>query len=142
LPQIKVESKEPRSTESVWALLQQVVHGLGIPGVSVLRSSHSMDVIAPGVTKRSVLLRLVEMLEESDPAVLCIGDRGQWPGNDFALLNGPYSLSVDEVSEDRDSCWNLSFPGQRGTQATLGHLRNLRRGRGGLRITLGTLKGR
>lgn len=142
LPQIKVEPKEARSTESVWALLQQVVHGLAIPGVSILRSSHSMDVVAPGVTKRSVLLRLVEVLEERDPAVLCIGDRGQWPGNDFSLLNGPYSLSVDEVSEDPDSCWNLSAPGQRGTPATLAYLCNLRGGRGGLRLVLGTRKGK
>ena len=134
LPQIKVESKEPRSIDSVWALLQHVVHGLGIPGISVLRSGHSMDVIAPGVTKRSVIPRLVAMLGKSNPAILCIGDRGQWPGNDFSVLNGSYSLSVDEVSEDQDSCWNLSLPGQRGPQATLELLRNLRPGRSGLRL--------
>lgn len=141
LPQIKVEPKEPRSTELVWALLQQVVYGLGIPGVSVLRSSHSMDVVAPLVTKKSVFLRLIQILDENEPAVLCIGDRGQWPGNDFSLLNGPYSLSVDEVSEDEDSCWNLSLPGQRGTQAALAHLQHLRRARGGMRLVLVRRKG-
>jgi hypothetical protein len=142
LPQIKVEPKAPSSTESVWGLLQQVVHGLGIPGVSVLRSSHSMDVVAPRVTKLSVFLRLVEMLDEGQPAILCIGDRGQWPGNDFSLLSGPYSLSVDEVSEDEDSCWNLSPPGQRGALAALAHLQGLRRARGGMRLVLGGRQGR
>ena len=35
-------------------------------------------------------------------ASLCIGDRGQWPGNDFELLSTPFSLSVDEISNDPD----------------------------------------
>ena len=38
-------------------------------------------------------------------------------GNDFALLHGPYSLSVDEVSLEPSSCWNLAMPGSRGVQA-------------------------
>ena len=31
--------------------------------------------------------------------VLCIGDQGQWPGNDFGLLAGPYARA-DGVSLD------------------------------------------
>jgi fructoselysine-6-P-deglycase FrlB-like protein len=139
LPQIKVEPKTGSVAEAVWRLLQQLVYGLAIPDVMVVRSSHSMDVLAPGVSKRGVLDRVAEMLESEKPsAVLCIGDRGQWPGNDFSLLDGPYALSVDEVSEDPGSCWNLAPPGHRGVQATLDYLRRLRPGPAGLRMAVET----
>ncbi|MSR58027.1 MAG: hypothetical protein EXS05_10165 [Planctomycetaceae bacterium] len=61
--------------------------------------------------------RLVE--DEADTPVLCIGDRGRWPGNDFVLLGGQFGLSVYEASPDPHHCWNLCPPGQRGRQATL-----------------------
>jgi hypothetical protein len=63
--------------------------------------------------------------EAETTAVLCIGDRGRWPGNDFALLQEPYSLSVDEVSPDPNTCWNLAPPGHRGIQVTLDYLQSL-----------------
>jgi hypothetical protein len=137
LPQIKVESRKPNTIEIVWELLQQVVHAVEIPGVSVLRSSHSMDVVAPGVSKRAVIARLAKMVDQDVSAILCIGDRGQWPGNDFDLLSGPCSLSVDEVSRDPGVCWNLALPGHRGPQAVLEYLRGLRSTRSGLRFSLG-----
>jgi hypothetical protein len=134
LPQIKVEPKPGTLAEPVWALLQQLVHGHVVPGVMVVRSSHSMDVLAPGVSKRAVLDRLAELLGGQAP-MLCIGDRGQWPGNDFSLLSGPYALSVEEVSRDPATCWNLAAPGHRGVQAALGYLRRLKAAPGGVRMT-------
>ena len=137
LPQIKVEPKTAALTISVWEILQQVVNGVGIPGVTVLQSSHSMDVLAPGVSKRTVVRRIGESLrDKSNSSILCIGDRGQWPGNDFSLLQGPYSLSVDEVSQDPATCWNLASPGHRGTQATLEYLGALRSTHGKLQFVL------
>jgi fructoselysine-6-P-deglycase FrlB-like protein len=139
LPQIKVEPKTGSLAETVWRLLQQLVYGLAIPGVMAVRSTHSMDVLAPKVSKRGVLDRVAEMLGNEKPsAVLCVGDRGQWPGNDFSLLDGPYALSVDEVSEDPLTCWNLAPPGHRGVQATLDYLQRLRPGPTGLRMKLET----
>ena len=80
LPQIKVEAKSQAPGECVWAILQQIVNTLAIPGVTLLRSSHSMDVIAPGVSKLAVLDRIRVLLPDSqEPPILCIGDRGQWP---------------------------------------------------------------
>jgi fructoselysine-6-P-deglycase FrlB-like protein len=138
LPQIKVEPKQGASAEAVWAVLQQVVHGQAVPGVMVVRSSHSMDVLAPGVTKRAVIERVAELLGEGGAApILCVGDRGQWPGNDYSLLTGPHALSVDEVSQDPASCWNLAPPGHRGSQAALGYLALLEPGPGGLRVRAG-----
>lgn len=140
LPQIKVEPKTAALTISVWGILQQVVNSVGIPGVTVLQSSHSMDVLAPGVSKGAVVKRIGELLKDkSNGSILCIGDRGQWPGNDFSLLQGPYSLSVDEVSQDPATCWNLASPGHRGTQATLEYLGALRSTHGKLKFVLKSL---
>jgi hypothetical protein len=141
LPQIQVRSRARVQSETVWNIVQQIVNTVGIPGVSVLRSSHSIDVVAPGVSKRAVVEKLATILEENSP-ILCIGDLGQWPGNDFSLLAGPYSLSVDEVSHDPSSCWNLALPGHRGVQAALDYLRSLRAVRRGLRFTPPSFRGR
>lgn len=56
------------------------------------------------------------------PDCLCIGDQGRYPGNDFLLLTTPYSLSVDEVSADPATCWNLAELGQRHVAATQQYL--------------------
>jgi hydroxymethylpyrimidine pyrophosphatase-like HAD family hydrolase len=141
-PQIKVEPKKPCTAELVWDLLQQIVHSVEGPAVSVLRSSHSIDVVAPNVTKRSVVSHLVEMIDVESPSILCIGDRGQWPGNDFDLLNGSFSLSVDEISSEQDRCWNLALPGHRGPQAVAEYIRGLRSTAAGWRFSLKSKEGR
>ena len=56
---------------------------------------------------------------------LCIGDKGEWPGNDFELLSSRYSLSVDEVSSDPDTCWNIASLGIKNSDATYEYLRRL-----------------
>ena len=98
-----------------------------IAGIQVLESSHSIDVLAPGVSKRDLILACEEVAKRiGNPGVaFCIGDRGEWPGNDYDFLSTPYSVSVDTVSPDPDSCWNLSQAGHRGVQATLGYLKSL-----------------
>ncbi len=84
-------------------------------GLLCVESSHSIDVILkPYVSKLNVVRyceNLLELKKLSELKVLCIGDKGRFPGNDFELLSYRYSLSVDEVSRDKDSCWNLSPTG-------------------------------
>ena len=124
--QITVEPKTCTAEASVWDVVQQVVNGCNLPGVTVVRSSHSIDVLAPGVSKSTLVQQVRELASEAGTtSVLCIGDRGRWPGNDFALLQEPYSLSVDEVSPDPNTCWSLAPPGHRGIQATLDYLQSL-----------------
>lgn len=125
--QITIEPTGFAPTPLVWEVAQQLVQEAGVYGVAVVRSSHSVDVLAPRVSKRELVRRVQEALggDESTP-VLCVGDRGRWPGNDFALLEGPYSLSVDEVSPNPEACWNLAPPGHRGVQATLDYVKALR----------------
>lgn len=88
--------------------------------VQILESSHSIDIVAPGVSKLDIVSFCQKAAAErgNPDHVLSIGDKGEWPGNDFALLSTPYSLSVDSVSPDFESCWNISPAGYRSVQAT------------------------
>lgn len=135
--QITIEPGPETHGDELWGLLQHRLYSLDVPGVVALRSSHSIDVVAPGTSKRAVVERVRQItgIAVGTP-VLCVGDRGRWPGNDFSLLTGPYSLSVDEVSPDPKSCWNLARPGQRGVEVTIGYLKLLVVTTVGLRLKL------
>lgn len=115
------------------ALWDRLALRLSATNTRLVASSHSIDVLSPTVTK----LALVKHLRgdrESALQILCIGDRGRWPGNDHELLSTKYSLSVDDVSPDRGSCWNLAPPGVRGPAATCYYLNLLKQTRSGLRF--------
>ena len=88
-------------------------------GTRVYLSGHSVDILADGVSKKAALGHLQRLNPSIGPErVLCIGDQGAWPGNDFELLQHPQALSVDTVSPLLDSGWNLAPAGCRGTEAT------------------------
>jgi hypothetical protein len=73
-------------------------------------------VLGPASSKLAILN---ELRAQEDVPILCVGDRGRWPGNDHELLRQPWSLSVDETSPDPETCWAVSAPGRRGPPATL-----------------------
>jgi fructoselysine-6-P-deglycase FrlB-like protein/hydroxymethylpyrimidine pyrophosphatase-like HAD family hydrolase len=133
--QITLEGIAAEVAMEAWEWVEQVLRGVASPGVTALRSSHSIDVLAPGVCKRALVDRVRAQLG-SPAAVLCVGDRGRWPGNDFALLQEPLSLSVDEASADPQTCWNLAAPGHRYVEATLEYLRAMRAAAGALTLDL------
>lgn len=101
-------------------------------GAHFLRSGHSIDIVAPKVSKLRVVDQLAEQVRPR--SVLCIGDRGAWPGNDSHLLSHEVSLSVDQVSASLSSCWNLAPAGVLGPQATLLYLQAIRGGDGAVRL--------
>jgi fructoselysine-6-P-deglycase FrlB-like protein len=106
---------------------EALVNRVAPSGLRVMRSGHSVDIVPEAVSKLSVVERLVALAGTGNSnAVLRIGDRGRWPGNDAQLLASPYGFSVHEVSSDASTCWNIAPPGHRGWQATLWYLRNLR----------------
>ena len=122
--QISLEPLPPFQIERLWELANDLVQNNAIPGTQVLTSSHSIDILAPGVSKNSVVQKVRKMLRlDSCLPVLCIGDRGRWPGNDYRFLQAPFSLSVDEVSADVTTCWNLTAPGHRGVQGALDYFK-------------------
>ncbi len=124
--QITIESTRPGLGDMLWDIATQVVQTNGSRDVSVVRSRHSVDVLAPGVSKTAVLDLLRASFRVSGD-VLRIGDQGRLPGNDHALLAAPHSISVDRVSVDPTTCWNLAPRGYRGIQLTTAYCRSLHR---------------
>jgi hypothetical protein len=128
LRQITLELSCESDCSEVWDLAETLVRRQATAGVTLVRSSHSIDVLAPGISKRLLVDRLRRELSQAERAgsILCVGDKGRWPGNDFAFLEETLSLSVDEVSSDPSTCWNLAALGERCVSATLTYLRSLR----------------
>jgi hypothetical protein len=117
--QITLTVPRGMSLEALNEHVEALVHRVATDGFRVMRSGHSVDVVPDAVSKVAVVERLMERgANGASDAVLRIGDRGRWPGNDAQLLASPYGLSVHEVSSDAHSCWNIAPPGQRGWQAT------------------------
>lgn len=127
--QLTIEIENSMEWQKIRLSVLQVIMKLDPKGIQVLESSHSMDIIKrPEVSKLNILSHCIHKAQslQLNTNCLCIGDRGQWPGNDFELLSTPYSLSVDEVSSDKDSCWNLSPAGISGVDSTLLYLEKIR----------------
>lgn len=130
--QITVEPRDPVAWAQAKLVLAEALRRDDAAGVRIVESSHSIDIIAPGVTKLAVAEACAQAA--GGRAVLRVGDRGAWPGNDYDLLAGPHSLSVDSVSPDSGSCWNLCPPGFRGVQGTLAMLERITVAGGGFRF--------
>jgi hypothetical protein len=130
--QLTVEPKGAIRTNAFASHVMARMATLDGDGVRVVYSSHSLDVLGPRPGKGALVSRLREKISP-DLEVLCVGDRGAWPGNDYALLAQPLSLSVDEVSSLDDSCWNIAPRGVCGPDATVLYLRCIK-----ARRTVGT----
>ncbi|TIM87316.1 sucrose-6-phosphate hydrolase [Mesorhizobium sp.] len=136
--QITLEPRQFMAENRLWDIAHQLILRTGCRDAIVTRSSHSVDIIASGVTKTNVVSYVQEICP--DRQILTIGDRGRWPGNDYDLLNAAMGLSVDEVSVDPVTCWNLAEPGQRGIAVTQNYLAALEAVDGGLRFRKGTFR--
>lgn len=127
--QITVEPAGATRPDALAAHIMARLAPLDGEGVRIVVSSHSLDLLGPRPGKGSLVFWLREQIGD-DREVLCIGDRGAWPGNDYSLLAEPLSLSVDEVSSLSDTCWNLAPRGVSGPDATLLYLHALNAHRG------------
>ncbi len=132
--QVTLKPGEAQPLERLWQNVQGLFCPSAFPGVSVLRSGHSIDILAPGVSKLAVVNRVAAMSGGTVNDVLCIGDQGCWPGNDHALLSTPLSLSVNTTSADPECCWNLAPVGHSESQAALGYFKLLKHCSNGLRF--------
>ena len=104
--------------ELLYNTCREIVWDKQLKGIRVWRSSHSMDIVVyHEVSKLNVI--------DNPDTTLCIGDYGSVEGNDYELLTSRASLSVDKVSKNADSCWNIAPSGVYGLDATLYYLSRL-----------------
>jgi hypothetical protein len=108
-------------------------------GLSVVRSTHSIDILLGHVNKTLLLQHIANAV---DGDILTVGDQGRWPGNDFALLDTSLALSVDVTSPSWSTCWNVAPRGLRGPAATAHYLSACKSSRSGWRIDLDKLLGK
>ena len=130
--QISLEPACVRNLDVLWEFAGEHISRLGEKCIKMAMSSHSIDLMAPDVSKRNVVGAVeASCLGAKRLPVLCVGDQGRWPGNDSELLSDTHALSVDTVSSDLNTCWNIAPAGYRGPQATLFYLKCLvpRKGR-------------
>lgn len=123
--QIIIEINDKKEWSKVRLSIIEYIVSLNISNIQILESSHSLDIIDQRVTnKLNIINKCVELASKKSLSeyCLCIGDKGKWPGNDYQLLTSDYSLSVDEVSSVKNTCWNLAKPGIKNTQATIYYL--------------------
>ena len=123
--QLSIRFEAGVSTEGMWFTIVDALKQSGLETGTVVRSKHSVDVLARGVSKSLLVARIVQA-EHIDPyEVVTMGDLGAWPGNDFSLLQHRYSLSVDVPSRRLDRGWKLTPRYLRDVDATLWYLSRL-----------------
>ena len=122
--QVTIEITNKSRWNFIRNLVIQSIKTANISEIQILESSHSMDIIPNTVSKLNIIPSALEKLNERGlpDKILSIGDKGQWSGNDFMLLDSEYGLSVDDVSSKLNSCWNISSMGNRNSSATIEYL--------------------
>lgn len=133
--QLSIQFEEGVDTESMWFVIADALRQSGLDLAGIVRSRHSIDVLAPTISKTRVLAQLIQEYDVLPQELLTVGDQGAWPGNDFALLEHRCSLSVDFSSRRLDRGWKLAPPHKRGVDAARWYLDRVVLGAGG-RFTL------
>ncbi|MBF0132450.1 MAG: hypothetical protein HQL75_07680 [Magnetococcales bacterium] len=76
--------------------------------VRILCSDHSVDICPVTSSKRNVLEKMMSQYQgDQNRAILRVGDKGNQGGNDYDILDSPFGLSVADVSDRPEACWNL-----------------------------------
>jgi fructoselysine-6-P-deglycase FrlB-like protein len=109
--QVKIEPTSRADLREVARWIQHII-GLSKLPIRAVISSRSLDVIPIRTTKNRVIGEIRRACGRS-ASILCVGDSGEWPGNDYELLSNRHALSSDSTSPDRATCWNLAPVGLR-----------------------------
>lgn len=136
--QITIQINNKNRWSFIRNLIIQILKTNSISNIQILESSHSMDIIPDSISKLNILPFCQDELKKYNlpEQVLIIGDKGQWSGNDFILLDSEYGLSVDEVSSKFEKCWNIASLGNRHTTATLEYLNRLEFNASGMKFKI------
>jgi HAD superfamily hydrolase (TIGR01484 family) len=120
--QISVRFKEGADAENMWFVIADSLRQAGLDPSTVVRSKHSVDVLAANVNKSHLVAKIIQARNIDPYQVVTMGDQGAWPGNDSSLLEHRYSLSVDQPSRRLDRGWKLAPHHKRDVDATLWYL--------------------
>ncbi|MFY4024388.1 HAD-IIB family hydrolase [Achromobacter xylosoxidans] len=123
--QVSVRFREGLATDAMWFVIADALRQAGLDLSTMVRSKHSVDILANGVSKSRLIASIIQN-DKIDPyEILTMGDQGAWPGNDAALLEHRFSLSVDMPSRRLDRGWKLAPPEKRDVDATLWYLAHI-----------------
>lgn len=123
--QVSVRFREGLTTDSMWFVIADALRQAGLDLSTIVRSKHSVDILASGVSKSALVADIIQKDKVDPYEILTMGDQGAWPGNDAALLEHRYSLSVDMPSRRLDRAWKLAPAEKRDVDATLWYLERM-----------------
>lgn len=129
--QVSIRFRDGLPTDQMWFVVADALRRAGLTNGTLFRSKHSIDVLAPGVGKSSLVAHIIQHRRVDPHEVLTMGDQGVWPGNDVSLLEHRFSLSVDMPSRRLDRGWKLAPGHKRDVDATLWYLHRFETGRSG-----------
>lgn len=135
--QVSIRFREGIATEPMWFVIADALKEAGLDLSRMVRSKHSIDVLASGVGKSLLIADLIQKHRIEPFKILTMGDQGAWPGNDSALLEHRYSLSVDVPSRRMDRGWKFAPEHKRNVDATLWYLERLKIAHGTFSLELG-----
>lgn len=130
--QVSVRFREGLATDAMWFVIADALRQAGLDLSTMVRSKHSVDILAKGVSKSRLIASIIQEDKVDPYEILAMGDQGAWPGNDAALLEHRFSLSVDMPSRRLDRGWKLAPTEKRDVDATLWYLEHMHVGEGGL----------
>lgn len=123
--QVSIRFREGLSTDKMWYVVADALRQDGLETNGLVKSKHSVDVLAHDIHKSKVIADIVQRTRIHPYEIITIGDQGAWPGNDFALLEHKYSLSVDVPSRRLDRGWKLAPSHLRDVDATIWYLEKI-----------------
>ncbi len=124
--QVSIRFRDGLPTDQMWFVVADALRQAGLTTSSLFRSKHSVDVLAPRVSKSGLIAHIIQQDKVDPHQILTMGDQGAWPGNDVSLLEHRYSLSVDMPSRRLDRGWKLAPGHKRDVDATLWYLNRFR----------------
>jgi len=120
--QVSVRLTEGTNPTTLWLVIADSLRRAGLDLSRIVRSKHSVDILGKDVSKAEMVRFMIANRKLKPNEILTIGDQGDWPGNDFSLLDHPYSLSVDAPSRQVDRGWKLAPDSNRDVSATVFYL--------------------
>jgi fructoselysine-6-P-deglycase FrlB-like protein len=120
--QVSLRLEAGVDAESIWFVVADALRAEGLDLLKVVRSKHSVDILSATTNKSRVVQHMIQTHEIDPYEILTFGDHGAWPGNDAALLEHRFSLSVDNPSRLLDRGWNLAPTSKREVDAMVWYL--------------------